>query len=335
MHFTLEDHQVPSSALKATYPKNFEAASGISDQFRKESFNQQQVTTRDIFFPGVRIFYHHRPSLKKNAIDTTIDYPYYQMFFWLKGSGGNKPAGGKTTFFAGEQQHYINYSPGFEGTYYINGDREEAELLQIHLTGDFFKRLVQEDNSVLYALAENGAAKKAFHISNPSMILTPRMNAVIREMVQYPEEGVFKRIFMESRILDLLFQQLAQAQEPYLSTCDFSKSDIEKLRYARQLLENHFLDPPSATELAKLTCLNAFKLKKGFKALFHTTPFHYVNTIRLEYGRKLLLSTDQNISEVAYSLGYNFPHHFSNAFRKEFGYLPGTLKKTTKIKPGH
>lgn len=329
MQFILDDQQMPAFSVKNNYPEEFKAQSGITDNLQKiNSASGQDFTTyRDIYFEGVRIFYHQRQMNRNISIHTTIDYPYLQLFFWLKGGGGNRPAGHNHTFFAEERQHYINYSPGFEGNYYLNGDREKVELLQIHLTEDFFKHLIHENNKQLYELAESYSLGKPYRLAKPFMYITPHMNAIIEEIVHYPTAGKYKSLFMESKVLDLLFLQLRQIDEAFDPAYSLSKSTIEKLHHARSLLENQFLDPPSSTELAQFICLNTFKLKKGFKALFNKTVFEYVNDIRMEYGKQLILSSDITISEIAYKLGYSFPHHFSNAFKKKFGYLPGQLKK--------
>ena len=46
-------------------------------------------------------------------------------------------------------------------------------------------------------------------------------------------------------------------------------------------------------------------------------PFReYLNGIRIEEAKRLLLSTDKNISEVAYLVGFNSPNSFNRVFKK-------------------
>jgi AraC-like DNA-binding protein len=72
--------------------------------------------------------------------------------------------------------------------------------------------------------------------------------------------------------------------------------------------------------------LNDFKLKKGFKELFGTTVFSYLNELKMDYAKRLILDEKKTIYEVAMTLGYSEPHHFYAAFKRRFGYSPGELK---------
>ncbi len=43
-------------------------------------------------------------------------------------------------------------------------------------------------------------------------------------------------------------------------------------------------------------------------------------------ARRLLLSGEMNIAEVADTVGYKNPNHFTTAFKKYFGFVPSELK---------
>jgi AraC family transcriptional activator of pyochelin receptor len=86
-----------------------------------------------------------------------------------------------------------------------------------------------------------------------------------------------------------------------------------------------FLPPPSLTKLADVAGTNTFKLKNGFKELFGTTVFGYLNEVKLVQAKDMLLSGIQ-IKEVADILGYSSVQHFGTAFRKKFNTSPGKLK---------
>ena len=103
--------------------------------------------------------------------------------------------------------------------------------------------------------------------------------------------------------------------------------DMDKVYMARDLLIAHAISPPTLTELSRLSGLNEFKLKKGFKEVFHNTVFGYLNDYRLENARTLILDTRKTVSEIAYETGYANPQHFHRAFKKQFGTAPGVLRK--------
>jgi AraC-like DNA-binding protein len=42
---------------------------------------------------------------------------------------------------------------------------------------------------------------------------------------------------------------------------------------------------------------------------------------------ELIKTTDRNISEIAYEVGFNDPNYFSRAFSREFGQAPSDCRK--------
>lgn len=76
------------------------------------------------------------------------------------------------------------------------------------------------------------------------------------------------------------------------------------------------------TGLCRVGMLNEFKLKKGFKALFGTSVIQYAKTLRMQYAQNLLRDHNRSVEEVSCLLGYQYPNHFSTAYRKHFGVAP-------------
>lgn len=106
----------------------------------------------------------------------------------------------------------------------------------------------------------------------------------------------------------------------------FKKEDIEKLYDAKNYIELNMLEECTLLELSRKIGLNDFKLKMGFKELFGTTVFGYLNELKMSYAKRLLLDEKKTISETSIILGYSVPHHFSAAFKRRFGYTPSVLK---------
>ncbi len=54
-------------------------------------------------------------------------------------------------------------------------------------------------------------------------------------------------------------------------------------------------------------------------------PTLFMRTIRIYRGRYLLEQGKHTISEVAYSVGFKYPSHFTKVFKDEFGYKPSEM----------
>ena len=51
-------------------------------------------------------------------------------------------------------------------------------------------------------------------------------------------------------------------------------------------------------------------------------PKDHINDFVIEKAKNLLLGTEQSVSEIAYDLGFNYPHYFGRLFKAKTGYTP-------------
>ncbi|WP_296385985.1 ATP-binding protein [Winogradskyella sp.] len=61
---------------------------------------------------------------------------------------------------------------------------------------------------------------------------------------------------------------------------------------------------------------------KKVKALTGNSPSIYMRSIRLHHAQKLLKTTNFNVSEIAYKVGFSSPVYFSDVYLETFGYRP-------------
>ncbi len=91
---------------------------------------------------------------------------------------------------------------------------------------------------------------------------------------------------------------------------------------------SHLEDPlPTTKELSKMFGTNEFNLKGGFRYFFKTSIYHLYHEERLKKAHRMILETNLSIKEIALSSGFNDYVNFYKAFRKRFGYAPGSLNR--------
>ncbi len=104
------------------------------------------------------------------------------------------------------------------------------------------------------------------------------------------------------------------------NTIKLRPSDKDALEQIRILLEG-LPDPvPTIKQLVRKSGLNADKLKKGFKLLYGSPPYHYYMHFRLDKAIKLLGETELSVSEIAWELGYKDASNFCAGFKKRHGH---------------
>ena len=83
----------------------------------------------------------------------------------------------------------------------------------------------------------------------------------------------------------------------------------------------------SVKDLEAAVNLGNMQLNRKLKALTNNTPSGFIRLIRLQKAQELLGTTDLNISEVAYEVGFSDPGYFARIFSKTFGVSPSEFRK--------
>ncbi len=111
-----------------------------------------------------------------------------------------------------------------------------------------------------------------------------------------------------------------------LSTTNSPLKEDSFLLKFKDYIEAHMTDSDLNVEtIGAELGLSRVQLYRKVKALTGQSPVELLRTARLQKGRQLLLTTDKNISEVAYEVGFTAPSYFTKCFKDEFGISPSDL----------
>lgn len=99
---------------------------------------------------------------------------------------------------------------------------------------------------------------------------------------------------------------------------------IEQVRFLmRQNIEREF----NMEQLAREHNVGYSYFRKMFKRYTGVSPAQYHLQLRIIRAKELLVSTDKNISEIAFMLGFRNVYHFSMLFKKKTGISPSEFRK--------
>ena len=98
-----------------------------------------------------------------------------------------------------------------------------------------------------------------------------------------------------------------------------SKSLIKR---ATKYIEEHYSQPLSYRDVAKEVFISPSYFLFLFKRETGLTFVDYLTNARIEAAKRLLSSTEKNITEIAYDVGFNNSNYFSSTFRKLVGTSP-------------
>ena len=218
----------------------------------------------------------------------------------------------------------------------LNGKRYEMTPGTIYLLNPTDFHSVESEGAVIYNimfsedLLEEGVLQEILNIENNIVFQLDEkeLKSVVFMISQMLYEFEHEKMNSNSiirNLMECLFIII-------LRKCKFSNSIIDAnknmdIRKALLYLHNHFRENPSLAYVAGIVGLN----KNYFSGLFHSitgkTYKEYLNGLKLEYAKKLLLTSDFSVTEICYGAGFNSLAAFLRAFKNKYGNSPTTMRK--------
>ncbi|MDO4743786.1 MAG: AraC family transcriptional regulator [Clostridia bacterium] len=95
-------------------------------------------------------------------------------------------------------------------------------------------------------------------------------------------------------------------------------------------LQNNFRSRITLSEAAASVGLSPSYLSGIFSKEAGIGFKEYLNTLRFEYAKKLLLFSDMSVSEICFDSGFDDYANFLRSFKQRYGISPGQFKKERK-----
>ncbi|KIC01201.1 DNA-binding protein [Flavobacterium sp. JRM] len=231
----------------------------------------------------------------------------------------------ETEKYSRENTHNIFYTSNYKATFKIP-PFEQINYFSIILSKDFYYNIINEDWELHQKFSKNILLKKSSYLTSRYIPFTSSIQWVIHEIKNCNRQGALKRMYIETKIKELLILQLEALIEKAIPKDLIDEEDYTKLLEAKLILDKDYVHAPTLPELSRMISLNEFKLKKGFKACFGTTVKSYIIELRMKHAKELFKSKTISVSEVAYKCGYKDVSHFSAAFKSFYGFSPQKFK---------
>lgn len=114
-----------------------------------------------------------------------------------------------------------------------------------------------------------------------------------------------------------------------ISITSFDEKFINKVL---GIIENHIDDESfSIEELSREVGYSNMHLYRKLKAIAGQTPSQFLRTIRLKRAAALLAKESDNVTQIAYSVGFSSLSYFNKCFKEQFGVTPGKFANCIKI----
>lgn len=223
------------------------------------------------------------------------------------------------------EDEIVDYGPG---DYFIStvnvpvtGFVEEATpekpflALVIELSPKQILKVMQESN--LAQVAKSGDAMRGMYVDQ---LTQPLADAVTR-LVQLLETPVDIPMIAPMIIKEIVYRTLQEPQGHGLAAIALEGSSTNKVSAAIKYLMDHYTESFKIDELAQVVNMSSSTFHRCFKEVTAMSPLQFQKQLRLQKARELLLDSNQ-ITEVAYQVGYESSSQFSREYSRMFGVSP-------------
>ena len=157
--------------------------------------------------------------------------------------------------------------------------------------------------------------------------------AQMRKMCDTPR-GSFQHVLDLLAMLSTIAAASPRDCQP-LGTCTLNpqanKEAHRRLSSVLNYIDSHPDEIPAQSEVARQVRLSPAAFSRFFKRCVGKTYVSYLNELRIGRACRALIETDQNITEIAYSAGFNNLSNFNRRFRAMKKLTPRAYRQLARV----
>ncbi|AQW94702.1 AraC family transcriptional regulator [Elizabethkingia anophelis] len=280
---------------------------------------------QEIYFEGVLIKYFNFKLFQSVHFEYKTNMEAVGMHFALDGHLLLKEFVLDTPLLYDENKQSIIYRNGTEGE--VNMEAENINFLNIYLTPQFFMKYLPTEIKKFSSFGRDIYHEDSCILGDDVYKINGKTNSIINDIIKCNFSGHFKKMFLKSKIIELLLVQFQQQMKFEKKIYTLKEDNVSKMYDIKDYLIENLYENLSLSQIAKTFGTNINILKTGFKEVFDTSVFKFIHDEKMKIARHIIETRDISISEVAYMMGYNQPQNFTAAFKRKYGILPRRIKK--------
>ncbi|OME87050.1 MULTISPECIES: AraC family transcriptional regulator [Paenibacillus] len=186
-------------------------------------------------------------------------------------------------------------------------------------------RLDLDASEIFEVMKENNLFPESIE-NYPKSLFVGKMNnilldAVIR-LVRLLETPKDTSALAPLIIKEILYRLLNEKEGDVFKQTATNGSHFAKIAEVVDRIKTNFNKPLRVKELAQIANISSSSLNRYFKQVTAMTPVQYQKQLRLQEGRRLLMTENYNVANTAFHVGYESPSQFSREYARLFGCPP-------------
>ncbi|KAF2511470.1 helix-turn-helix transcriptional regulator [Flavobacterium zhairuonense] len=173
---------------------------------------------------------------------------------------------------------------------------------------------------------ENNAMQNFFYMGSYNLKIANK----IEQLNAVTQTGIVRNLLKEGILKIILAMEIQQHSDDLNA---FSKDsncltlkEMEEIKELSEFIKSSPEEPFTIKSLSKKSGLSPNKLQGGFKMIHDRTVNDYITHMRVLKAEILMRTSDLNISEIVYCIGFTSRSYFSKIFKQKFNCSPKEYK---------
>lgn len=153
----------------------------------------------------------------------------------------------------------------------------------------------------------------------------------IEELKAIKQTGIVKNLMTEGIVQLILAMEIEQRVDDLKNVANatgcLTKKEMENIKELSEFIIKCPENDYTLKLFSRKSGLSASKLQEGFKILHNRTVRDFIINERMKKSEQLIRTTDLNISEVVYSIGFTSRSYFSKIFKQKYNCSPKYYKE--------
>jgi len=135
---------------------------------------------------------------------------------------------------------------------------------------------------------------------------------------------------LKANLSIFLIELLRQRQNKTVRTLSTNSYAQEKLEHFLELVETNSTTYKQVSKYTDLLNLSSYQLSAITKLLLNKTPSEIINDYVILEAKRQLLATSNQVSQIAYHLGFEDASYFTRFFKKHTNLSPESFRQNSK-----
>ncbi len=148
-----------------------------------------------------------------------------------------------------------------------------------------------------------------------------------RLLTTFVNNSKSKDVLVDLMIKELIVRLLQTKAKQTILTGTSDLFNTNRIAHIVKYIREHLTEQISVDNLAGRACMSVSHFHKVFKNTLGESPIDYINFERIKYAKKLMATSRENLSQIAFLSGFNNVSYFNRQFKKLEMISPSQYRK--------